>query len=155
MATAAGTQNGIVTEAAKIPNVIVTAAAGYPLIKTFRGKEGEDVERFLKNVSRYNELKVSTGMYKSDMERESYGRPVTVSRSCLTSPCCSTGNIGCHGGLLPWQYPTLPYSSARPAWSRCGIRLRCGGIRLRPNLCRPGVVSLRYSTSLWRYPTSP
>ena len=69
MATAAGTQNGIVTEAVKIPNVIVMAAAGYPLIKTFRGKEEEDVERFLKNVSRYIELKVSNGMYKSDMEQ--------------------------------------------------------------------------------------
>jgi len=69
MATAAGTQNGIVTEAAKIPNVIVTAAEGYLVIKTFRGKEGEDVERFLKNVSRYIELKVSNGMYKSDMEQ--------------------------------------------------------------------------------------
>ena len=30
-----------------------------------------------------------------------------------------------------------------------------GGIGLRPNLCTPGVVSLRYSTSLWQYPTSP
>jgi len=69
MATAAGTQNGIVTEAAKILNVIVTAAARYPLINTFRGKEAEDVERFLKNVSRYIELKVSNGMYKSDIEQ--------------------------------------------------------------------------------------
>jgi len=31
-----------------------------------------------------------------------------LSRSCLTSPCCSTGNVGCPGGLLPWQYPTSP-----------------------------------------------
>jgi len=53
MATAAGTQNGIVMEAAEVPNLIMTAAAGYPLIKTFRGKEWEDVERFLKNVARY------------------------------------------------------------------------------------------------------
>jgi len=69
MATAAGTQNGIVIEAAKILNVIMTATAGYLLIKTFRGKEGEDVERFLKNVSRYIKLKVSNGMYKSDMKQ--------------------------------------------------------------------------------------
>jgi len=26
-------------------------------------------------------------------------------RSCLTSPCCSTGNVGCRGGLLCWWYP--------------------------------------------------
>jgi len=45
--------------------------------------------------------------------------------------------------------------SARLAWSRCGIRLRSGGIRLRPNLCTPGVISSRYLTSLWQYPTSP
>jgi len=69
MATAAGTQNRIVTEAMKIPNVIVMAAAGYQLIKTLGGKEGEDVEGFLKNVSRYIELKVSNGMYKSDMKQ--------------------------------------------------------------------------------------
>jgi len=68
-ATAAGTQNGIVLEAAKVVKVIMTAAAGYPWIKTFRGKEGEDVDRFLKNVPRYIKLKVSNGMYKSDMEQ--------------------------------------------------------------------------------------
>jgi len=50
MATVLGTQNGIVIEDGKIPNVIVMASAEYPLIMTFRGKEGEDVERFLKNV---------------------------------------------------------------------------------------------------------
>ena len=69
MTTSARTQNRIVTESAKVSNIIVTAAAGFPLIKTFRGKEGEDVECFLKNVSRYIELKVSNGMYKSDMEQ--------------------------------------------------------------------------------------
>ena len=69
MSTAGTSHNGIITEAVKVPNVIVTAATGYPLIKTFRGKEGEDVERFLRNVSRYIELKVLNGMYKSDMEQ--------------------------------------------------------------------------------------
>jgi len=64
MATVLGTRNGIVIEDGKIPNVIVMASAEYPLIMTFRGKEGEDVERFLKNVSRYIELKVSNGMQK-------------------------------------------------------------------------------------------
>ena len=44
--------------------------------------------------------------------------------------------------------------SSRPAWYRCGIGLRCGGIRLRPNLFMPGMVSLRYSPSLWRYSAS-
>jgi len=39
--------------------------------------------------------------------------------------------------------------SSRPAWYHCSIRLRCGGIRLRPNLFTPGVVSLRYSASLY------
>jgi len=60
---------GIVADAVKVPNVIVTAAMGYPLIKTFRGKEGEDVERFLRNVTRYIELKALNGMYKSDVEQ--------------------------------------------------------------------------------------
>ena len=62
-----------------------------------------------------------------------------MSRSCLASPCGSTGNVGCPGGLLMsavfdftlslrysaslWRYSASPY--------RCGIRLRCGGIRLR------------------------
>jgi len=46
-------------------------------------------------------------------------------------------------------------SSSHRAWYRYGIRLRCGGIRLRPNLFTPGVVSLRYSTSRWRYSASP
>ena len=64
-----GPQNGVGTEAARVPNDIVMAATSYPLIKTFRGKEGEDVERFLKNVSRYIELKVLNGMYMSDMEQ--------------------------------------------------------------------------------------
>ena len=39
--------------------------------------------------------------------------------------------------------------SSRPVWYRCGIRLRSGGIRLRPNLFTPGMVSLRYSASLY------
>ena len=34
---------------------------------------------------------------------------------------------------------------SRLAWYRCGIRLRCGCIRLRPNFFTPGLVSLRYS----------
>ena len=41
------------------------------------------------------------------------------------------------------------------AWYLCGIRLRCGGILLRPYLFTPGVVSLSYSASLWWYPASP
>ena len=45
--------------------------------------------------------------------------------------------------------------SSRRAWYCCGIRLRCGGIRLRPNLFTPGMVSLGYSTSQWRYSASP
>jgi len=45
--------------------------------------------------------------------------------------------------------------SARLAWSCCGIRLYGSGIRLRPNLCTRGMVSLQYSTSRWWYPTSP
>ena len=39
--------------------------------------------------------------------------------------------------------------TSHPAWYRCGIGLRCGGIRLRSNLFTPGVVSLRYSASLY------
>jgi len=100
-----------------------------------------------------------------------------LSRSCLTSPCSSTGNVG--GPLVSlWQYPTSLSSlhawhglvavfgfpvavsdfariSARLAWFCCSIRLCCGSIRLRPNLCTPGMVSLRYPTSLWQYLTSP
>jgi len=34
--------------------------------------------------------------------------------------------------------------SSRPAWYRCGIRLRCGSIQLRPNLlhARRGIVAV-------------
>ena len=44
---------------------------------------------------------------------------------------------------------------SRPAWSRCGILLRCGGILLRPYRITPSVVWLRYPASLRRYPSSP
>ena len=44
---------------------------------------------------------------------------------------------------------------SRPAWSRCGILLCCGGILLPPYRVTPGVVSLRYPSSLRRYPSSP
>ena len=44
---------------------------------------------------------------------------------------------------------SLALISSRPAGYRCGIRLRCGSILLRPNLFTPGVVSLRYSASLY------
>jgi len=65
-------------------------------------------------------------------------------------------NMQCRrSGSLTVAVSDFALMSARLAWSRCGIRLRCGGIRLHPNVCTPGVVSLRYSTSLWRYPTSP
>ena len=50
---------------------------------------------------------------------------VTVSRSCLPTLCCSTGDIG---------------------WVVSGP---C------PFLTGPGVVLLQYSASLWRYPASP
>jgi len=39
-------------------------------------------------------------------ERKIIRVPVLLSRSCLTSPCCSTDNVGCPGGLLRWWYPT-------------------------------------------------
>jgi len=77
-----------------------------------------------------------------------------------------------------WRYPASPLSlhawrgivavfgfavvvfcfaliSSHLAWYLCGIRLRSGGILLRPYLFMPGIVSLRYSASLWRYPASP
>ena len=114
------------------------------------------------------------------------------------TPCCSTGNVGvpfrggcsyshfrcthtrpilirpawsrcgillrcggillrpsCHArrGLAAVSFFALIVS--RPAWSRCGILLRCGGILLRPYRVTPGVVSLRYPSSLRRYPSSP
>jgi len=79
---------------------------------------------------------------------------------------------------LLWRYPASPLSlharcgivavfgvvvavscfaliSSRPAWYRCGIWLHCGGILLCPYFFTPGVVSLWYSASLWRYPASP
>jgi len=46
-------------------------------------------------------------------------------------------------------------SSSRRAWYRCGIRLRSSGIRLRSIFLTQGVVSLRYSPSLWRCSASP
>jgi len=60
----------------------VTATAGYPLIKTFKGKEAEDIECFLKNVSRYIELQVSNGMYKSDMEQH-MGHDTLIYSHCV------------------------------------------------------------------------
>jgi len=77
-----------------------------------------------------------------------------------------------------WQYPAEPLSlharhgivtvfgfavmvscfaliSSHPVWYRCGIRLHCGGILLRPYLFTPGMVSLQYSALLWQNPASP
>ena len=92
-----------------------------------------------------------------------------MSRSCLASPCCSTGNVvlvaARQYSAALWRYLALPESlharrgivavfgfavavfgfdliSSRPAWYRCGIWLR-------PNLFTPSVVSLRYSASLY------
>jgi len=93
-----------------------------------------------------------------------------VSRSCFPSPCCSTGNVGGLVGVYPaslWRYPALPLSfharrdivavfgfavavsffaliSSHPAWYRCSIRLRCGGILLRPYLFTPLSLHARY-----------
>ena len=78
-----------------------------------------------------------------------------MSRSCLTSPCCSTGGV-----VFLWV--SVAFYGIRP---RCGgilpcpclcdILLRGSGILLRPYLFTPGVVSLRYFTLLWLYPASP
>jgi len=94
-----------------------------------------------------------------------------VSRSCLTSPYCSTGGV-------VFLLAGIAFDSIRPHCGGilprpclCGILLRGGGILLHPYLSTPGVVLLRYPTSLqwylalplllrypsllWRYPASP
>jgi len=93
-----------------------------------------------------------------------------LSRSCLTSLCCSTGGVVlryvciAYDGIRPHRGGILPHPCL------CGILLRGGGILLHPYLFMSGVVllrsptllrqypasplSLRYPSSLWRYPTS-
>jgi len=80
-----------------------------------------------------------------------------VSRSCLPSPCCSTGDLAwSHCGIrFAMGISCFALVSSHLAVYRCGIRLHCGVLLLRPYLFTPGVVSLRYSASLWRYPASP
>jgi hypothetical protein len=46
MATATGAQNGMMAEAARVPNIIVNASPSAPIIQMFRGKEGEDIDSF-------------------------------------------------------------------------------------------------------------
>ena len=101
-------------------------------------------------------------------------------RSCLPSPCYSTGNVGgpvvVYSASL-WGYPASHLSfhtrhgvvavfgfavvvscfaliSSRLMWYCCGIWLRCGGILLCPYLFMPSVVLLRYWASRWQYPSS-
>jgi len=78
-----------------------------------------------------------------------------VSRSCLTSPCCSTGGV-----VSLWVGVAFdgirPHCGGIPPRPRlCGILLHGGGILLSPYLFTPGMVSLRYPTSLRQYPASP
>jgi len=73
-----------------------------------------------------------------------------------------SSSLSCHArrGLVVVSFFAVAVSFfalivSRPAWSGCGILLRCGGILLRPYRVTPGMVSLWYPSSLWRYPSSP
>jgi len=74
-----------------------------------------------------------------------------VSRSCLTSPCCSTGGVVSLWVGIAFDGIRPRCGGIPPCPRLCGILLRGGGILLRPYLFMPGVVSLRNPTSLRRY----
>jgi hypothetical protein len=62
-----GTQNGRTNEMARSPTG--TSLSNYQLIQKFKGKTGEDDDRFLKNVLRYIDQNVLNGKYNSEMEQ--------------------------------------------------------------------------------------
>jgi len=71
--------------------------------------------------------------------------------SCLPSPYCSTGNVGWDGLLFLsiFGFAVAVFGFAVAVF---GFAVAVFGFAL---IFTPGVVSLRYSASLWQYSASP
>jgi len=105
--------------------VAETEAAADYMSKALEPVQETEADFAVKANEKILDQEVKDPVKETDTTDRSFLEMAPMSRSCLPSPCCSTGNVG------------------------------CGGIGLCPNCFTPGVVSLRYSTSLWRYPASP
>jgi hypothetical protein len=68
MSAATGTQNARANGMACTPDVTTSLSLSYlQLSKTFKGKSGEDVERFLRNVKKCVDQRGLDGKYSSEM----------------------------------------------------------------------------------------